>query len=265
LESNPLNNLGGLEDLLAGTTEEGFLSRALLRFDVSSSIPAGASITQVNLFVAVVLPPLGGGPDSNFALHRLLRDWGEGDKREFSVGSPASAGEATWLARFHPATLWTVPGGEARTDYAEAPSSVVLVSGLDVYEFKSSAALIADVQSWLDDPGSNAGWMLKTEDELDDSTSRCFASREDPFGDEPQLVVKYTTRPRIRHVEVSGNEFCLHFRGKAGKAYIVEGRNAVQSGAWTVVTNIPPLAAAGNLSVCEPLSSGNRFYRVGEQ
>jgi hypothetical protein len=265
LESNPLNNLGGLETLLVGNTEEGFRSRALLKFDVSSSIPAGASITQVNLFVAVVEPPSGGGPDSNFALHRLLRDWGEGIKDAPDVGSPATGGEATWLSRFHPSTLWAEPGGQAGADYAEVPSSVVFVSGFDLYEFESSAALMADVQNWLDEPGNNFGWMLKTDNEVDDATARRFASREDFFGDAPQLVVKYTLRPRIRHVEVSGNQFCLHFRGKAGKAYTVEGRNAVQSGVWTVVTNIPPLAAAANLSVCDPLSSGHRFYRVGEQ
>src|SRR5262249_9625898 len=112
---------------------------------------------------------------------------------------------------------------------------------------------------------SNFGWMLKTEDELQDSTSRCFASREDPFGDAPQLVVKYTMRPRIRHVEVSGNQLCLHFRAQAGKAYTVERRNAVQTGNWTVITNISPSVTAANLSVCDSLGSGNRFYRLGEQ
>jgi hypothetical protein len=263
LESNPLNNLGALDNLTAGTSDEGFLSRALLRFDVSSSIPVGASITQVNLFVAVVTFPLGG--DSNFGLHRLLRDWGEGDKDESDVGAPATTGEATWLSRFHPATLWTAPGGQAGTDYEGAPSAVVSVSGLDLYEFESSAALIADVQNWLDNPASNFGWMLKTEDEVEDATIRCFASREDLFGDAPQLVVKYTMRPRIRHVEVSGNKFCLQFRAQAGKAYTVERRDAVQAGNWTVITNIPPAATASNLSVCDSLGSGNRFYRVGEQ
>jgi hypothetical protein len=264
LESDPMNNLGGLEDLSAGT-EDGLLSRALLKFDVSSSIPAEASITQVNLFVTVITLPLDGGLDSNFSLHRLLRDWGEGNKDGSGVGAPATAGEATWLARFHPATLWTLPGGQAGTDYVEFPSSVVAVSGLDFYELESSAAMVADVQSWLDDPGSNFGWMLKSDDELNDSTARGFASREDMFGDAPQLVVKYTMRPRIRHVELSGNQFCLHFRAKAGKAYTVERRNAVQSGSWTVITNIPPAAAARDLSVCDALSSSNRFYRVGEQ
>jgi hypothetical protein len=263
-ESNPPNNLGGLNNFPAGTTASGERSRALLKFEVSSSVPVGASITQVNLIVVVVKAPAQ-GVNSNFVLHRLLQDWGEGGKGGPSGGMPASVGEATWLSRFHPATLWTVPGGQAGTDYAEAPSSVAFVSGLDLYEFTSSAGMIADVQSWVDDPGSNFGWMLKTESEGDNATARRFASRENLFGDAPQLVVKYTMAPRIRHVAISGNQCCLSFRGKAGKAYTVEGRNAVQSGAWTVVTNIPPLAAAGNLSVCDPLSSSNRFYRIGEQ
>src|SRR5262245_25045128 len=180
IESDPMNNLGGLEDVTAGTTENAQGSRALLRFDVSSSVPAGASITAVNLFVTVVKAPLGGGRDSNFALHRLLRDWGEGGKSGSSTGSPASAGEATWVSRFHPATLWAVPGGQEGTDYVASPSAAVFVSGLDLYEFVSSATLIADVQSWVDDPGSNFGWMLKSEDEVSDGTARRFASREDP-------------------------------------------------------------------------------------
>lgn len=35
-------------------------------------------------------------------------------------------------------------------------------------------------------------------------------------------------------------------------------------GMWTGITNLPPAAADGPVTVCDPLGETNRFYRLGE-
>src|SRR5262249_510298 len=160
-EAAPDNNLGGLEELPAGTTDDGVVSRLLLKFDFGGQVPIGATITQATLFVTVVRTPLF-EEDSTFPLHRFLRDSRAGTKRRDPEGEPASGGEATGNARLHPATLWGTPGGQAGTDFFAEPSSEVFMAGFDTYVF-ASARLLADVQSWVDEPAGNFGWMLKTE------------------------------------------------------------------------------------------------------
>src|SRR5437867_2508257 len=129
-EPNPDNNLGGYLDFAAGTTAHGQRARAVFKFDVAGTLPAGAVITNARLKVVVVRTPLGGGVGSTFSLFRILKDWGEGDKALASTGMPASDGEATWNNRFHPSAGWEAPGGLAGFDFAEAPSSSTAIDGL---------------------------------------------------------------------------------------------------------------------------------------
>jgi hypothetical protein len=54
----------------------------------------------------------------------------------------------------------------------------------------------ADVQSWLDEPGTNFGWLLRG-NEATLSTAKRFDSRENPIlANQPVLVVDYTAAPR---------------------------------------------------------------------
>jgi hypothetical protein len=190
----PTNNLGGTVNLLGGTTMNGANNRPLLRFDLSS-LPAGATITNVTL----TLTDLSGGtfPASTFELHRVLVDWGEGNKTG-NQGQPASTGEATWNSRFHSITDWAAPGGAAGADYATAVSGATLVSpalGTNVYTFASTANMVADAQLWFDTPGVNFGWLLISDGEGTAQTSRRFASSEDTLGRAPVLRVEFTAVP----------------------------------------------------------------------
>lgn len=190
----PTNNLGGTVNLLGGTTMNGARNRPLLRFDLAT-LPADATINSVTL----TLTDISGGTfqASNFELHRVLVDWGEGTKTG-NQGQPASSGEATWNARFHSVTDWNAPGGNAGTDYASAVSGATLVSpalGTNVYQFGSTSSMVADVQLWRDTPGANFGWILISDSEGTPQTSRRFASREDALGRAPVLRVDFTTVP----------------------------------------------------------------------
>jgi hypothetical protein len=55
--------------------------------------------------------------------------------------------------------------------------------------------MVADVQSWLDDPEGNYGWLLKGNEE-DRATARRFGSRESENPEaRPRLTVEYILPP----------------------------------------------------------------------
>jgi hypothetical protein len=51
--------------------------------------------------------------------------------------------------------------------------------------------LIADVQLWLNDPSTNAGWLFKS-NELGTYLARRFGTREDIESQRPILTIEYT-------------------------------------------------------------------------
>src|SRR5437762_1799179 len=166
------NNLGGELTIPVGgnSATDGItnVSRGIIKFAIAGSIPSAATITAVKLMVTVVQVPVKQTPvDSVFELRRLLRDWGEGTKRSVAghplEGAPATAGEATWNARFYPDTLWSAPGAAAPVDFTGTLSASNFIRGTNTYAFDSTSNLIADVQRWLNNPASNFGWLLRSE------------------------------------------------------------------------------------------------------
>ena len=173
--------------LFSGRTSQGASSvrRALLFFDVAAALPRGAWVTSAEL--ALVLTPSNPSP-ADVALHRVLRAWSEGPTAASGgSGAPALPGDATWLHTDYDVEFWTDPGG----DFAPDPSGVAAVGESGAVVWASTPEMLADVQSWLDAPASNHGWIL-IGDETAPSTAKRFASREAP--DEtlrPRLVVTY--------------------------------------------------------------------------
>jgi hypothetical protein len=62
--------------------------------------------------------------------------------------------------------------------------------------------LVADVQLWLDQPGSNFGWMLLCQSEGTAFSARRFGSRENPFTT-PALAIEFLLPPRIETIHRS--------------------------------------------------------------
>ena len=165
------------------------LRRALLHFDLSA-IPAGATVGRVELLLyqSKAAP---GSPPAVLGLHRVLQDWGEGSSEGIGAegqGNLATAGDATWHHRFWPDTPWAAAGGS----YAEAASSSVTVGqALLGFTWPCTVALLNDVQSWLDAPGSNYGWILVGGEAAGFSAHR-FNSRENFVpAERPLLRVTY--------------------------------------------------------------------------
>ncbi len=174
--------------LFSGKNSMSNTRRALLRFDLASTLPAGSTITSVQLVLHVSQAQAGA-----FAQHvqRVNASWGEGASDAPGAegsGTAASPNDATWTERFFGASMpWTTPGG----DFTASASTSVLVDGIGTYTFPSTAALVADAQSMLDAPALNFGWILR-DDEATASSAKRFDSRQniDPTL-QPQLVVVF--------------------------------------------------------------------------
>jgi spore coat protein A len=163
--------------LFAGKTNDSLLRRALLAFDPSSAIPAGATIQSATLTLTQSRVKAN-DPDRLLALHLVTRDWGEATsdaEGEEGAGAPAAPGDATWLHSSYDTAFWASPGG----DYTGTASASRLVPRqLGSYSW-SSAAMAQDVRDWLDSPSSNAGWILIGAEGIDE-TARRFNSRQHP-------------------------------------------------------------------------------------
>jgi spore coat protein A len=184
------NSCGAGQGLYAGVTLRGFIRRALLRFDVAAAIPPGSTIDAVTLTLDVGLTT--DTLDTTMMLHPVLQAWGEGtvDCWIFGKGKglEADAGDATWLdAKFQQVT-WTSPGAWDGISAASA-SALVPVEGGAVWDSAADPALKSDVQSWLDAPSGNHGWLV-VDAELRDQSTRRFGSREGSVP--PVLQIEFT-------------------------------------------------------------------------
>ena len=121
----------------------------------------------------------------------MLQDWGEGTSNSgFSGGggAPATAGDATWLHTFFNTALWINPGGDFSATVSGSQSVGTLPGD---FTLGSTSQMVADVQSWLDDPSNNFGWLLLN-NEIVVQTARKFGSRENlTVANRPLLTVEY--------------------------------------------------------------------------
>jgi hypothetical protein len=174
----------------AGETAMGELRRGVLAFDIAGHIPPGSTIIAVTLSLNMSRTPL--DDPRTIELHKLLADWGEGTSMapgEEGDGAPATPNDATWRHRFFDTIFWTNEGG----DFAATVSATQSVGPLGQYTW-SSAQMIADVQSWLDNPGSSFGWLVLG-DESTILTSKRFDTRES--ASPPVLTIQYISGPRV--------------------------------------------------------------------
>lgn len=182
------SNGAGLH-FFAGENAMGEVRRGVLAFDVAAAIPAGSTITAVTLTLNMSMTPAGA---ETVELHKLLADWGEGTSHApmgEGDGAPATANDATWRHRFFDTIFWTTEGG----DFSATVSASQSVIGTGQYTW-SSTEMIADVQSWLNDPASNFGWLLLG-NETASATSKRFDTRES--ASPPMLTIEYVAGPRI--------------------------------------------------------------------
>ncbi len=166
----------------------GHTKRALIWFDVTGGgVPAGATVTGV-AFTMSVTKVAPSDPFHDFWLHRVTQDWGEGSSfAKYGYGEPATEGDATWWHTFFDTDYWDSPGG----DYLPDASETLTIGDKGDYTWGPTEAMIADVQSWVDEPAGNFGWII-IGDESKPLTARRIASRESTDPNKyPVLAVEY--------------------------------------------------------------------------
>jgi len=66
----------------------------------------------------------------------------------------------------------------------------------------------------------------------------------------------------LNALSLSASGFSFTFPVVADVAYVVENRDTLSAANWSTVTNIPPAAASGSLTITAPAGGPARFYRV---
>lgn len=182
------------EWIFTSRTNTGALRRALIRFDLSG-IPPGAIIESVSLRLAL---SRGGGTTPSVGLFPITQSWTEGGTNsEGQEGAPdlATAGDTTWRFRSFPTLEWTTLGGDFEATASATLTIPAWVPNTTMpLTWASTAALVEDVQGWVDAPSTNFGWMLKIVNETPGRKSRRFNSRSNPTMP-PQLTVTFTAPP----------------------------------------------------------------------
>jgi hypothetical protein len=211
---NPANNSNGLDNgLFVGTNGNSSPRRALIGFNIAGSLPAGATIQAVSLKLTFGLAGGTGSGSPTVDLFRVTADWGEG-LGQTAGGTPdqiggqgngvaAATGDATWNARMFNTANWTTTGGDFATP-ASAGLQIVGNTAGTAYTWPSTAALVSDVQSWLDSPTGNFGWILKNQEEATAQTFRAFYSRNTATASfRPELTITYAVpEPRTMTLTV---------------------------------------------------------------
>jgi hypothetical protein len=177
------NALG--DHFFAGMTAQAEIRRGVVAFDIAGNIPAGSTITSVTLTMNMSRTI---SDARTVELHKLLADWGEGTSNangQEGDGAPATTNDATWRHRFYDTIFWTMQGG----DFSGTVSASQLVGDIGQYVW-SSVQMVADVQSWLDNPASNFGWLVLG-DESTSPTSKRFDTRESTSP--PVLTIEYAS------------------------------------------------------------------------
>ena len=177
---------GAGDSMFVGSTTTNGVRRGLVMFDLSS-IPAGSTITSATLSLTCTRVKVRFA--SPATLYRVSASWGEAgsDSAGTGAGGAAQPGDATWTYRFYTDTSWTTPGG----DFAAASSASIPVAQAGLYAW-SGTGVTADVQSWVNAPATNFGWILLGE-ETTSGNVKVFATREyfDPAAT-PSLSITYT-------------------------------------------------------------------------
>jgi hypothetical protein len=142
---------------------------ALLKWDISQ-VPTGSLVVSAQISLNVLAPSV-----HDFELYQLSRNWTENG--------------ATWN-EFAAGSAWEVAGATGFADHAEPVAGVLAAPALGERVIELNEAGLAALQSWIDDPTQNFGFILQ--DYLTASDGATFASRESLTAElRPKLSVSY--------------------------------------------------------------------------
>ncbi|MGE3172518.1 MAG: DNRLRE domain-containing protein [Planctomycetota bacterium] len=242
---------GGGGHIFAGLTGGAGRRRALVRFDVAAAVPAGAHIVAVELRLnvnrTIFASPL------PMDVHRVITQWNEGTTAAFGqegAGGPAAAGDVTWIHTNFPSALWNRAGGDINPQ--KSATGVTPINGPAIWS--STTALVADVQGWLDNPATNFGWMVKSDEQVSLAARRFDSRTSLVAANRPALEILYTLPGQWASVGAG----C----GTSSASLVVAGVPATASSFSLILLGTTPGALAANfysLALAQPgldLASG---------
>lgn len=164
----------------------GLKLRAVMAFDLAS-IPPGSTVTSASITLHIAQAV---GGNQTHSLYKLLNNWGEGTSYGVGgLGGDSTPNDATWIHTFWPNSFWTTPGG----DFVATASASQTVGNTGTFTWTSNQ-LKADVQSWINTPASNFGWIMRGNESVL-HTAKKFVSREGEPTERPRLAITYTPPP----------------------------------------------------------------------
>jgi hypothetical protein len=236
---------GGIAYLYSGVNNKDFIRRALIKFDVNSVVPEGATVDSAML---VLVPSKVNLEETGVNLHKVLVAWGEGttlgDGRGEGQGGSASEGDATWSHAMFGGDAWIKEGG----DYmAKSSASASVTDGNDAV-FKSSG-LTDDINAWLSIPEDNHGWIVLG-DESGTKTTIRFISRESPEEEfRPTLKLFYSEGPTSSFNAEAGRDEIRVYQGHGLGELLVEARSSIGKSRFELYSVSGALVYSGDIDL----------------
>ncbi len=222
--------------------------RGLVDFNVAGSIPAGSTINSVTLTVTIELTNSTTFVTPTVQLHDVLSNWGQGTGTPTAYMppfSPTTTNDATWTNTFYPTQNWKTPGG----DFSSTVSgSAVFGADYTNSTFNSTSQMVADVQSWLNNPSTNFGWLMLGDETQNSGKMIGSMHSSSP----PTLTIDYTAPAKPADLTVSSSHTGNFRQGDNADQYLLTVNNpgaGPTSGQVTVTDTLPagltPTAASG--------------------
>ncbi len=174
-DANINYNYGNCGSSGAGAYPSYVGTRALIKFDISGIVPSNVIVTKAELILN--LNQVYG--TNTYTAYSITKDWIEGT----ACGGPL-AGTCTW--NNYGTGAWTNPGG----DFNSTPVSNSLIikgSAPQTITFLLNASM---VQSWISNPSTNFGILIKANNEAVENNSIFWNSKEN-MSTGPMLKVYY--------------------------------------------------------------------------
>jgi uncharacterized repeat protein (TIGR01451 family) len=222
--------------------------RGLVDFNVAGSIPAGSTINSVTLTVTIELTNSTTTVTPTVELHDVLQNWGQGTGVPTAFMPPfasTTTNDTTWTNTFYPNQSWNTPGG----DFSSTVSGTA-VFGADGTNstFNSSSQMVADVQSWLNNPNTNFGWLMKGDETQNSGKMIGSMHSSNP----PTLTIDYTAPAAPPALTVSSSHTGNFRQGDSADQYTLTVSNTgagPTSGQVTLTDTLPagltPTGASG--------------------
>jgi PKD repeat protein len=202
---------------------DGSPDESALVFWDATSIPVGSTVQSVDITVNVTNRS---GQDYEF--YELQRAWIES--------------EATW-SEYASGQSWQAPGADGAADRGSAVLGSITAPTTGTKTISLNAAGVAVVQSWVDNPSSNLGFILL--DYINASNGLDFSSRETAtVANRPKLTVTYSNS------------------GQAGSSLV----SLSKLGGAEISTQLPPQTIALKTNYPNPFNIGTRIeYALPEE